>query len=418
MRPLDMSGTDVKLTGVAAATSHLHDLQHQNHSNTSHIWDDYAAHELMGMLSGDAEGTKPPTSKRKATSPTGHDDDDTDVPIAPEVDGAEQFKATFDQVKADLAAGRWAFPNELQQLGEDPEHESISPASGQSLRLFSRSQIIQSKVEDLESRITAAQSQLDANMRFVRNIATLTPFQKSTRDRLTIAVQGIAQRVAQVRLEMEKLNCHRNVLVTDLAAEGRSWRRVTNIALQAATETLQNRHLPNLPRMTLSLHNGPLDATLSNAEPSSYHLDNSLKHRPESSICESFHSAIDFGPDWPSVNDTTSSSFLDTRYIDSPRPSSSDSLHTFSFPDEGTESPRLSPHLSSNNIYSSDGISPQTNGDLRSHEKFYTAHESPEEEAEDWNQTRCAQRVSLVRLPSDIHLTSRFSRHGARTLQS
>ena len=45
------------------------------------------------------------------------------------------------------------------------------------------------------------------------------------------------------------------------------------------------------------------------------------------------------------------------------------------------------------------------------HEKFYTAQETPvDEEAEEWDKTRCAKRVSLVRLPSTFNLSSRFER--------
>ena len=33
-----------------------------------------------------------------------------------------------------------------------------------------------------------------------------------------------------------------------------------------------------------------------------------------------------------------------------------------------------------------------------------------DEEAEEWDKTRCAKRVSLVRLPSTFNLSSRFER--------
>ncbi|KAF8078454.1 hypothetical protein FPV67DRAFT_1557780 [Lyophyllum atratum] len=383
MRPLEMSGTDVKLTGVAAATSHLHDLQ--IHSAKSHIWDGDAPRDLMGMLSGDSElDAQLSPSKRKLTIVTDKDDMDLEVPIAPEIDGAEQFKATFDQVKADLAAVNDHLPS------------SATSAPSESSRLPSRAQIIQSKIEDIDSRIIAVQSQLDANMRFVRNIGNLTPFQKSTRDRLTAAVQNVAQRVVQVRLEITKLSCHRNVLANDLASEGRSWHRAKVIALRAATETLQSRHpITREPSFT------------------SYHLDPSPTHRPESSICESFHSAMEFGPDWLPF-EGASSSFLGTGHLsDSPSPSRSPSLNSHSLRDGRAESPRQSSILSSN--FQRQAESPRTSSDVLSHEKFYTALENPEEEAEEWDQTRCAQRVSLVRVPSDVQLKPRVGRQQVAT---
>ncbi|KAF5377559.1 hypothetical protein D9615_005260 [Tricholomella constricta] len=425
MRPLEMSGIDVKLTGVAAATSHLHDLQ--IHSAKPQTWDGDAPRDLMGMLSGDSDlDAQQPPLKRKLTIVTDRDDMDLEVPIAPEIDGAEQFKATFDQVKADLAAGRLA-PSDV----EDSPVQQTSPgksldfypssaisAVSDSSRLPSRAQIMQSKIEDLDSRITAVQSQLEANMRFVRNIATLTPFQKSTRDRLTAAVQSVAQRVAQVRLENAKLVCHRNVLINDLASEGRSWHRAKALALRAATETLQSRHYETLPRMTLSYHaSDPIEIPLGRKSSSSYHLDPSPTHRPESSICDSFHSAMDFGPDWPSSEDA-SSSFLGAggHLFDSPSPSTSPSLHSHSMGDGNAESPRRSLVLPPN--FQRLAESRRTSNDMMTHERFYTAPESPEEEAEKWDQTRCAQRVSLVRLPSDIQLTSRFGRHSQQATRN
>ncbi|KAG5644739.1 hypothetical protein DXG03_007868 [Asterophora parasitica] len=425
MRPLEMSGIDVKLTGVAAATSHLHDLQ--IHSAKSQTWDGDAPRDLMGMLSGDPWlDAERPSMKSKLTIVTDRDDMDLEVPVAPEIDGAEQFKATFDQVKADLAAGRLASsddehsPIEKLSPNKSSDFYPSSANSGQSenSRLPSRAQIMQSKIEDLDSRITAVQSQLDADLRFVRNIVTLTPFQKSTRDRLTAAVQKVAQRIVQVRLEIAKLTCHRGVLINDLASEGRSWQRAKSLALRAATETLQSRQHETVPRMTLSYHTSdPIEVPMTRESSSSYHLDPSPTnrhpaHRPESSICESFHSAMDFGPDW---SEDASSSSLGTRaLIDSPPPNtSSSSLNYHSMRDRNSESPTRSLTLPPNVQRLAE--SPRTSTDIGALERFYTAPESPEEEAEEWNHTRCAQRVSLVRLPSDIQLKSRFGRHSHQT---
>ncbi|KAG6911839.1 hypothetical protein DXG01_000086 [Tephrocybe rancida] len=404
IRPLEMSRTDVQLTGVAAATSHLHDLQ--AHTIKPHVWDGDTPHDLMEMLSSDPETViQRPTLKRKLKIVTNVDDMDLEVPTAPEVDGAEQFKATFDQVKADLAA-RLTIPS-----SPDPTLRTLPPSANSlnshASNLPSRTSIIQSKIDDLQLRITAAQSQLDTNMRFVRNVATLTPFQKSTRDRLVVAVQNIAGRVMQARLEVTRLICHRDILTNDIESEGRSWHRAKALALQAATETLQSRR-EVIPRMTLSQPaSNPTDSHLT--------LENSLLSRPfdsssrrsVSSNCDSFHSALDFGPDWPSTEDA-SSSFLGTSHLlDSPTTSTTPSVHSHSTSDGNAEPPRrnstLHPHIHTG--------SPHMSGEFSSHEKYYTALEAPVEQAEDWDQTRCAQRVSLVRLPSDIQLRPRLVRH-------
>jgi hypothetical protein len=39
------------------------------------------------------------------------------------------------------------------------------------------------------------------------------------------------------------------------------------------------------------------------------------------------------------------------------------------------------------------------------HERFYTAPEIPEERAEEWNKTKAAKRVSLVRVPNDLRMS-------------
>lgn len=415
MRAMGMSGKDVELTGVAAATSHLHDLQHTSQPATNKVkhWGNESHRDLMEMLSPESTSpTKRPHIKRRVTLLKGHEDVDMEVPIAPEIDGADQFKATFDQVKADLAAGRWSSSDDglSTDVSESsgPDSTLVPRTQDEIWRLPNRSHVIQSKIKDLESRITAAQSQLDSQMRFIRNVATLTPFQRSTRDRLLVAVQGTSRRIMQVRLDIAKLTCHRDVLSKDLAAEGRDWQQAKRIALKAATETLQSqRHEIGIPRMTISYHeldNTRTSSALTSGRPSS--------HTPESTG-DSFHSALDFGPEWPSSDDIASSSFLSAshQYDSTPKRRNSDSSRRYSFPDTHVEIPqRIRSGTPSSPGHVSDGGSPRTSDEMRTHERFYTARETPEE-AEEWNKTRCAQRVSLVRVPSGF--LTRFDRRDA-----
>ncbi|KAJ7655122.1 hypothetical protein DFH06DRAFT_1201661 [Mycena polygramma] len=380
MRPLGMSGKDVQLTGVAAATSHLHDLQHAHTTAyRARKWDHDAPRELMGMLSGEQESPVKTPVKRPLTMISFRGDMDLEAPTAPEIDGADQFKATFDQVKAELAAGHWAGV-ETDSPIVDTFPSSATSTRSHTSRLPSRSHIIQSKVRDLDARISATQSQLDSDLRFVRNIATLTPFQRVTRERLVVAVQNIAKRIMLVRLDITKLSCHRD--------EGRDWSEAKKLALQAATETLQVRGDDHLPRMIVSFP----EKTEPEADSIARKHRSSSSHRPEST-CESFHSALDFS------EDTTSSGFLSASpRVDTSSPrSSSSSIQSYPFPDVDLSSPEKGrASIGSNN-----------SGGPGSHEKFYTAVESSEP-AEEWDQTRCAQRVSLVRVPSDIRLSSRF----------
>ncbi|KAF7966779.1 hypothetical protein HWV62_37033 [Athelia sp. TMB] len=387
MRALGMSGKDVELTGVAAATSHLRDMQIHAHTNhKAHSWDGDAALDLMGMLSGPPPSPKPPAA-RKVTILSGRNDMDLDAPTAPELDGAYQFKLTFDQVKAELAAGNWE-SDESSDADHALKKHDIHPAVAvaQDSPLPTRSQIIQSKIRDLDSKIASAQSSLETDMRFVRNVAILTPFQKATRDRLLLAVQTVSGKVTKMRIELAKLTCHRDVLSGDLVAEQRDLHNAKDIAFRAAAQTLQSRRATTVPQMTLTFHD--------DSSPSSPRPFDASSIKPPSSIAESFHSALDFGPDWSSEN-LSAATMLDTsRIFDSPSlstPITPGGTHgssgSFPFPNSRSNS--------AHDIDTSPGISPVESLGI-SHERFYTAAESTAaEECEEWNKTRAAKRVSL-----------------------
>jgi len=394
MRPLRMSGRDVELTGVAAATSHLHDLHLQNSSLVPElcIWDKSAPQELMDMLSGDeAPTTKQPTMKRRIAVMYG-DHVDLDASIDLELVGTEQFITTFQNVKADLSAGN---PLSLEECTTFSKQQCSvnSPESHASARsnprLPTRSDVIQSKIQELESRISASQSQLDSDMRCIRNIAILTPFQSATRAKLLVTVQGMAKRITQLRMSLAQLVCHHTVLSNDLAAESRSLNHSRELALHAARKTLQRQQSKDIPQMTLSLHDE--DPLL--RFPSSESLEISASRPPESSVCNSFHSAIDFGPDWPSSEELLSSNIL---------PSLS-SFYSQSAPSSFSHcQPALRARSSSFDTNETQVDDGQTS--------FYTTREDNNEEAEAWNETRCAKRVSLVQVPPDIHISREYDR--------
>lgn len=53
-------------------------------------------------------------------------------------------------------------------------------------------------------------------MRQIRNLVILTPLRKSTRDRIVAELKPLARRVKQLRLQIQKLECEREVLGSDL----------------------------------------------------------------------------------------------------------------------------------------------------------------------------------------------------------
>jgi len=380
MRQLAMSGTQAQLTGKAAAASHLQDMQHFSDGIPVRQWGQDVSQQgsPVNLSAGAPRG-------RKLTLVEPRGDIDNDVPVAPEIEGADQLQATFEEVKADLAAGRLAM--------SDEEHSSPSagarPMSPQAWRLSSRSHIIKSKLEELDSKLSATQSLLDADMRFVQNVATLTPFQRSTKDRLTVAVQNVARRVAQLRLDIVRLECHRNVLMADMSSEAQDWSRAKKLALRVATDTLQtqlneSRSSVNLvPQMTVSSPDQvsepmPIPPTQRSASVRSSHS------------AGSFHSALDFGPEWPS-EDFSASTFLGVAQADSTP--------------GGSETPSYFGFLSGN---AQEDSSPRQSEDVAGADDSRLSVE----EAEEWNKTRAAHRVSLVRVPSSF-----ARRHSRKMMQ-
>lgn len=403
MRPPGLSGEDVLLTGVAAATSHLHDLQQHSDLRRRKSWDSNVARDLMDMLS--LPDNNQPRLKRRVTK-SGRTESDMDVPIAPEIDGAEQFKATFDQVKADLAASSWSSLDDAPWLSqeEDTDHnvfESPPTSPGSSINdsshILSRSQIIQSKIRYINSKIHASQAQYDADMRYIRNIAILTPFQKSTRARLSAAVQGVSKRVNLIRLEREKLHCHRHVLACDLASEDRSWSQSKEIALRVAKETLLSRRTQPVPMMPLSVtQDGTENGARSPGTPS---------QTPDSATCDSFHSAQDFGPAWPSSEDAT----FRISENDSPQRISLRTSVSFPLWSQPQGEMRNSMNSSLNSTSGRPSSSLEQIEDVRrdsgARDNDPNTSQLEDEQAEEWNRTRCAQRVSLIHVPSSLMIS-------------
>ncbi|KAI0033436.1 hypothetical protein K488DRAFT_47759, partial [Vararia minispora EC-137] len=407
MRPLGLSGRDVQLMGVAAAKSLMRELTTSQPSHSSprvHNWDNRHSGEFISQLT-----ESPPTSPSLLASdrPSKPINGRSvaiafEVPTAPSIDGAQQFKAAFDQVKADLAAGRslsndeWVTRPRALSLESAIQPLSSPPDEGTN-KASSRAHVVRSKIKSIEENIRAAQTKLESDLRLVRNIAVLTPFQRTTRERLQATTEGAARRIRHQRLEIAKYQCQREVLENDLLAEVRDWNRNKHIALKVARDTLQQRRQDSgVSRpTTLSLH---IEETHPSSSPSV--ATPSSHQRPQSSTSGSFHSALDY--EWTASTASTATNAMPSS------PSRSNSLL-----DGAKRSSEKAGRPSSE----------RSNGRLRhepsssnGHERFVTAQETLPEEAEEWNKTRAAKRVSLVRVPSDLRLSRSLGR--APTLRS
>ncbi|EKM60968.1 uncharacterized protein PHACADRAFT_204113 [Phanerochaete carnosa HHB-10118-sp] len=395
MRSLGMSGKDIELTGQAAAVSHLRDIQHRDRpSPASRIktWD--------GRTSPAAESYQTSSEHTRTPSET-----TSEEPVTPPLENPSGlFKATFDQVKAELASGNWQGLDTISVRSgrrtracslESAFQSPVSPElAEEGHRIPSRTRIIQSKVHDLESKLAVQRSQLDADMRFVKNVAILAPFQRATRDRLQLAVQNVGKRIMQIRLELEKLSCHRDVLIKDLEAEERDWERTKNMALRAAKLELERKH--SMPQMSLSVR---IDDKASSPIGGEYPQEGPSTETWPQSAAESFHSALDF-PIYSGSEDKQRLSVVAT--LDSPASTvPSDGLSS-PFPDAPRPLP-LSAHSSMDG-----GPNLVETGESS---RASVVPETFEEQAEEWNKTRAAKRVSLVRLPSDLRMSVLLGKH-------
>ncbi|KZT06873.1 uncharacterized protein LAESUDRAFT_736750 [Laetiporus sulphureus 93-53] len=454
MRASGMTNRDIELTGIAAAASHLRELKHRANSFAAPRVRTWYAGSPDDLEPSVAQSAPPPLHPLLNSDPVGQ------ISAASSVDSSRMtpsqiesssrlFKATFDQVKTELAtSGRWSYDvpdarpiprprtQSLESATRSPPASptSATPNSNDASRGSSRSEIIRRKLRDLEGRISLTQKQLDTDMRFVRNMAVLTPFQRTTRDRIQVAVQGASKRIMQVRLDLEKLVCYRDVLSDDLLAEERDWARTKRIAMRAATDKLtaqdmesrpltQTRTMPDM--ITLSSFTDVSDQSLSTspmsiAATASTSVSSSLGD-------ESFHSALSSGH-WRDLS-PGSAAFLESRGLheahsfESPMTSPLEAPgghqgREYPFPDvSGRPQPTsLVQDTSMESAPSSVG-----HADHAGQEKYRTAPESPEvpeEQAEEWHKTRAAKRVSLVRLPPDLRISVLIGKHGRTASES
>ena len=402
MRGLGMSHKDVEMTGVAAATSHLQDLRDYSRLTTGPtLVHTYGSPDAPQKTNSP---TSPPPSSDSSPRPgTGvklfrpfsgvPNQVDFEISVSHQLEGAQQFKATFDEVKAELAAhngdqlqpliaGRTRTLSMGTRPGIKPSSRpgTASSASksedmshGMSLTSLSRSDTLQSRVDTLDIKINRVQRDLDEELRITRNLAILTPFQRATRDRIQVAVTPLAKKIRAIRIDMARMVCYRFVLLTDLAEEEREWEQAKRDALKAATERL-------------------------NATDAQRFLENDSSHRrphrrEEQSTTESFYSALNGSKgNQQEMTSTPMSTKSDTDETDFPfLPSAHQSARR---EDNAMGSPTTPTHPDLGSL--------PVAGD---HERYYTASETAEEIAEAWNETRAAKRVSLVRLPSDVKLS-------------
>lgn len=176
-------------------------------------------------------------------------------------DDGEQLGDVFNAVKAELAAGRGAagaIVAEAQASSSrpaSPGRNSIKPGlrvkipTSQAVRTTAikvglhairKPQLtIQSSLRDLSGKLEAAQSRLDTHLTQARNLAILTPFQRTTRERISSVILPLGNLVRNERLIISKLDIWIRILRADLDRDERDWAVTRHVALQAAERSLK-----------------------------------------------------------------------------------------------------------------------------------------------------------------------------------
>ncbi|KAH7344650.1 hypothetical protein B0J17DRAFT_636338 [Rhizoctonia solani] len=364
VREMAMNAEESRATGVAAAVSHVRDRRRGKVSPPS-----WSNEELDSTLQ---PGPRIVENRSGMSSEV-----ELDVIVEPSDGG---MKDTFDEIKAQLAV---AHPFPMNGLA--PPAPGRRPSQDKArTRMTTRAEVVQSKIKDLEEKINSTRVHLQNELRVARNFAVLAPFQQATRNRIRSAVEAVARRVQAIRLDMAKMECHRDVLAADLATEEGEREQLRAIALKAAREQL----LLTVPRMKLSVHEDAVEEE-PERRPSPSGSDVSASR---ASPAWSLRSATDYpdpneDPTLVAKRDTSlTTPEIETEQL-SPSPRKS----------EASLQPRPSFAAS---VSSRSGVS--SNGDAHGHPTgsgTAVTEEGTEELAEDWHATRAGRRVSLVELP-------------------
>ncbi|TYJ52719.1 hypothetical protein B9479_006687 [Cryptococcus floricola] len=229
MRGATMRKDQAVLAGAAAAASHRRDLR-GGESQTS-------LHNGIGSSSGRRAVFGDPgiQSGLQPRKPSTGEVRGVDVDGANErLQEGEQLEEVFGVVKAELAAGRGGAESNPASRKQSLQQQADSPYSH-----VSRVAVIENQLRVLREKVTPVESAIRSSLILARNIQLLTPFQKSTRDHLSSLVPSIARRVRTERITLSKLHLWINVLQWEAEREEREWKEVRHVALQAAARSLR-----------------------------------------------------------------------------------------------------------------------------------------------------------------------------------
>ncbi|CAD6500727.1 BgTH12-06434 [Blumeria graminis f. sp. triticale] len=94
--------------------------------------------------------------------------------------------------------------------------------------LSARREIMLQKIADAELKLSAAQKQLESQLRNARHLQILAPIQSKTRDNIIAAAGRMAAQLKWGRIRIWRLRCHKEILVMDLEEEKKSYNNCKN----------------------------------------------------------------------------------------------------------------------------------------------------------------------------------------------
>lgn len=223
MRAPGLNSEHAVLAGAAAAESHRRDLADGTTPPTTNN------SQTRAVLFADEPVTEARPKLRRVGSMRASPAPVVDITGANDVvvGGTEQLEAVIGQVKAELAAGRG-----------QPQRTLSLPVESDAPPKTSRTDAITDRIGKLRTEAAPIEQRLATNLRIARNLAILTPFQKTTRDRIEAQLPELASQIRADRIQLAKLHLWITMLLKDQDRDQRDWARVRHVAMQAATQTL------------------------------------------------------------------------------------------------------------------------------------------------------------------------------------
>ncbi|GAC73384.1 guanine nucleotide exchange factor [Moesziomyces antarcticus T-34] len=124
--------------------------------------------------------------------------------------------------------------------------QRMSPASSAlQKRAKARRELMLTKIAETEVQLERASTRLADEIRLARHFAILTPFLKSTRERIEMSAQPLAHRIRSLRLEVSKAESRCKMLRLDLAAGERVARALLPAVYLSASAMRSANRLPS-----------------------------------------------------------------------------------------------------------------------------------------------------------------------------